>query len=165
MRWCRKETLLFFLFSLGLVATSSPATARDSLCTGKNYTLRCLKENFRELYASDYARFSGILRSAERKARKCDSLANTTSFLEVARSIKGNAEVGEYFGEVIEKLCTTKPRCFLDALARVDEESRAVIVRELRTPTFSEEDAIRKVFLRYRDNPKYKAIMEEYFAR
>jgi hypothetical protein len=166
MQWWAKYRLFFLVaFFLVVFPTSAPAATPNPLCTGKNYTLRCLKENFRELYMTDYGRFSTILRIAERKARRCDSLANTTRFLAVARFIKGNAEVGEYFGEVTEKLCTNKPRCFLDALAQVDEESRAVIVRDLRTPTFLEETAIEMVFRRYRDNPKYKAIMDLYFAR
>jgi hypothetical protein len=166
MYWWPKSKLYFLVaFFLVVFPTSAPAAAPNPLCTGKNFTIRCLRENFRPLYMNNYARFWRILRIAEGKARKCDSLANTANFLELARFIEGNAEVGEYFSEVIEQLCTTKPRCFFDALTRVDEESRVWTIRRLRSPTFLEEATIEKVFLRYREDPKYKDIIELYFAR
>lgn len=150
-------------FILVLLSPASNLSASGGLCVGTQATLRCLKDNFRALYMADYQRFFGILRTAEKDAAKCDSVARTVDFLEVAPFIKGNAEVGEYFSEVIEKLCTTEPRCFLDALSRVNDESRMNIVRGLRTPTFLEDSVIRQVFLRHKEDPRYKAIMDLYF--
>jgi hypothetical protein len=137
--------------------------AADGLCAGKQGTLQCLKRNFRELYSGDHDRFFRILLAAEKGATKCDAPAKTVAFLEVAPLIQGSAEIGEYFSEVVEKLCAAKPKCFLDALARVNDETRTVIVSELRTPTFLDESLIREVFLRHRMNPRYNAIMDLYF--
>lgn len=152
-----------FLVTAPLVLLSPAANlpASGGLCVGKEATLRCLKDNFDALYMADYSRFFGILRTAEKNATKCDSIESTVDYLEVAPLIDG--EVAEYFNEVIEKLCTTKPRCFLDALSRVNDESRMVIIRGLRTPTFLEKSAIREIFLRYKEEPRYKLIMELYF--
>jgi hypothetical protein len=148
-----------------LVCLVVPAeSASTKICGGRQATLSCLKKNFGELYQSDYDRFFAILRSAEKKATKCDSLANTVGYLEVESFIEGNAEVREYFSEVIEKLCTTRPRCLLDALSRADEAARTAIIRQLRNPTFLEDRAIREVLVRYRNHPKYKTIMDLYFA-
>lgn len=166
MQNCRKRTLCsIVILSLAVASTSSSANPPDGLCSGKDFTLGCLKENFRELYKTNYNRFWDILYLAEKKARKCDSTRNTASFLEMARVIGGNAEVGEYFSEVIERLCTTKARCLLDALTLVDEKSKIEIVAILRNPTFLEKDPIERVFLRNRENKKYKEIMQLYFSR
>jgi len=150
--------------SLLVYLVVSAESASTKVCNGKHASLSCLKKNFDELYQSDYDSFFTILRSAEKKATKCDSLANTVDYLDVVRFIGGNAEVREYFSEVIEKLCTERPRCFLDALSRVNENSRSEIVRQLRNPTFLEDRAIREVFVRYKTSPRYKRIMDLYFV-
>lgn len=160
-RW-RKWSFLVTA-TLVLLSPASDLSASGGLCVGKQATLRCLKDNFDALYMADYSRFFGILRTAQTDATKCDSTARTVDFLEVAPFIKGNAEAGQYFAGVIERLCTTKPKCFLDALSRADDESRMDIIRELHTPTFLEESAIREVFLRHKGDPRYKAIMDLYF--
>jgi hypothetical protein len=137
--------------------------ASGALCTGKQSTLQCLKRNFRDLYSSNHDRFFRILFAAEKAATKCDAPVKTIAFLEIAPLIQGSAEVGEYFSEVVEKLCTAKPRCFLDSLARVNDDTRTRIIDELRTPTFLDEAVIREAFLRYREDPRYKLIMGLYF--
>lgn len=151
------------LCTFALLTAASSLLAVNGLCAGKDSTLRCLKDNFSELYMADNARFFEILRAAEGKARRCNSLPNTVEYLEIARFVRGNAEVREYFSEVVERFCTTKPRCFLKALSQVDHESQGLIIDGLRTPMFLEENAIREVFLRHKRDSGYKSIMDLYF--
>ena len=163
----RRNSAICFVaaFFVVIPSTRTAADTDSMLCSGKNFALGCLKENFRELYKSNYTRFWDIMYLAERKARKCDSEADSASFLELVRFIGGNAEVGEYFSETVEQLCTTNPRCLLDALTRVDEKVRVEIVNGLRTPLFQEKAAIEKVFRRFKGTKKYKEIMQLYFSR
>ena len=159
-RWLR------FLFVALVVAWIFPKTVTASgVCAGRGHTLQCLKRNFDRLYASDYAGFSDIIRTAAQKARSCQSSPNTASFLDLARFIHGNAEVQEYFGEVVERLCIDQPDCFFDALIRVDARSRQQIVEELRNPMFVEQSAINNAFQAYKNRPKYRRIMQLYFDR
>lgn len=160
----RKVTGGFLAAILLSLLAVQPEAGSPRLCTGKNATLSCLKKHFDELYRSDYAQFFDILYAAEKRAIKCDSRARTSDFLDVVRFIKGNAEVGEYFSETIERLCTTRSRCLFDALSAAHDETQSIIIRKLRTPTFLEERAITAAFLRHKKDPKYKVVMDAYFA-
>ena len=133
-------------------------------CEGEQATLRCLKENFRELYRKEYKRFWDILSIAEDKALSCRFIAETTDFLDVAGTIEGNADVSEYFSEVLEmKLIPANPKCFLDALLVADEKSRKRIIRNLRTPTFDEKNKVREILSKYRVDQKYEELLKPYF--
>src|SRR2546428_9031105 len=98
--------------TLALFLAGTYDVQAKGLCEGDQATLRCLKENFRELARKEYKQFWDILRIAEDKALSCRSLAATADFLDVARAIEGNAEVAEYFHEVLEmKLIPTNSKC------------------------------------------------------
>jgi len=132
--------------ALVLYLSAAFAVQAKGLCEGDAATLRCLQDNFRELYQKQTKRFFDILRSAEGEALSCRSVAATTDFLEVAKVIEGNAEVGEYFSEALEmKLIPSNPQCFLDALLAADEKSRKRIINDLRTPTFDEKNKVREI--------------------
>ncbi len=113
----------------------------------------------------NYPGFWDILRAAEKKALRCDSVTRTAEFLDVARVIRGNVEVGEYFTEVVEaKFIKRKPRCLLDGLILADEESRTRIISyHLRHPFLAKKDDITKVLSKYRNVEKYRALLAPYF--
>lgn len=157
--------LIMLLHLLRVFSTPSVmANSQRTPCVAKNATLRCLKTHFKELYKTDYAKFWTILRTAEEKALGCKSVVDTADFLGVARYIEGNAEVGEYFSEKIEQLCTRAPQCLLDALTRLDRRSRREIVARLRAPTFVDQSTIDRVLRNYKTEKKYEEIMRLYFG-
>ena len=155
--------LRFFCVALVVVWIPPAPVIAGGLCAGRDHTLQCLKRNFDGLYTSDYAGFSEIIRTAAQKARSCQSPPNTASFLDLARFIHGNAEMQEYFGEVVERLCIDRPDCFFDALIRVDPRSRQQIVEALKNPMFMEQSAIDAVFQAHKAGAKYRSIMQLYF--
>jgi hypothetical protein len=157
-----RGVILAICILLYCTVPGEPASTR--ICTGQQETLDCLRENFEQLYKSEYERFFEILRVAEKTATKCDSVLKTVDFLDVARAIGNNAEVAEYFSQVVEIMCTTSSECLLEGLLGVSEESRVTIISGLRAPTFLEKETIRAVFVRYRNNPRYKTLMGRYFA-
>lgn len=71
-------------------------------CDSTNVTLKCLKSNFEEVYSKKYDLFWKILRQAGDSALTNRQETKIADFLDVASSIKGNSEVGEYFSEVAE---------------------------------------------------------------
>src|SRR5438132_154017 len=134
---------LFAWVVLGLLGSSSSASANE-LCDGNQATLTCLKVNFHEVYRTNTNRFWDIIYSSEKKALNCHSIPDTADFLEIAREIKGNAEVSEYFSETIEmKLFPSNLECFLDALIMTTNESQNIIIGYLRRPLFSDQAKIR----------------------
>lgn len=149
---------------VALFFANSTDSATRGLCVGNRATTSCLKDNFRELYSRDYDQFWEILFRAEKRALRCVSVRPAVEFLEVAGVILGNAEVGEYFSEVLEtKFIKKKPKCLLDALTRVDQESRKVIIRELRIPTHLSKAEVRNVLSKFRQAEPYREVLREYF--
>ena len=152
--------------SLGISSALWLADAATVMCKGKDATLRCLKQNFRELYRGDYAQFWRILRAAEERALRCNSVVNTATFLELTLYIEGNAEVREYFSEVVEtKLLHSKTRCLLEALLRADEEPRGMVIDGLRTSTFAEESEVRNALSKFRYTDRYRDLLKQYFQQ
>jgi hypothetical protein len=160
MQWgCFLNAFAFALF----LSDAVPAQGKG-LCEGQQATINCLKQNFRELYQKDYKRFWDILYSVEGKTLSCRSIPATTEFLELAKTVEGNAEVSEYFNETIEtKLLQSNPQCFLDALFTAHEETKRIIIEHLRTPTFAEETKIREILSNYRTKTKYRDLLEPFF--
>ena len=160
----RRWAWLAVSVSLAISSASLLADAATAICKGKNATLRCLKQNVTELYMREYAQFGRILRAAEEKALRCDSVPNTAVFLNLAPYIKGNAEVGEYFSEVVEKkFLPSKSRCLLEALIRTNEETQKLVIDDLRTPTFADESEVRNALSKFRHTNRYQKLLKPYF--
>lgn len=144
-----------------LPGCASAVNERD-LCLQDETKLTCLGDKFNELYTQNYRQFWVIAHQAANDARKCDSPANTAAFLDLARIKTNNAEFNEFFSEVIERLVTEKPICFLVAVARMNVGSQKLVMEKLRSPLFVERVAIENA-LQAENNEKYKSILDLYF--
>lgn len=134
-----------------------------NLCVGENATFSCLKEKFTELYSKDYAQFWNILHNAAKKFQSHDKLSHVATFMELAPTIQGNAEVSEFFGEICEKFFVVNTEICLDALITLDKKSKHSFIDRLRQPIYLSKTEIYKAFLKYKDVEKYKDIIEHYF--
>jgi hypothetical protein len=149
---------LFFIINL----CDGQCCYGSDLCIKNNATLNCLRDNFDNLYSTNYALFWSILKVAERKAISCKSTADTAAFLKLASIKSTNAEFNEYLSETIENLAIKKSKCFLDSLSTLDWDAMANIISLLKNPMFVEKQVIMKVFSKERNKKKYKRIMNIY---
>ncbi len=154
-----KRTLIIFGSSL-LVFLSLSCT---HLGCKDEESLIYLKNNFRELYVNNYSLFSHIVHEAAKKAESCDTLSDTVNFLDLVQFCH-NADFGEFFSDTIEHLCINNPKCFLDALINLGEESRITVLQELSNPVFVNEAEIEEVLMKYKNNPKYEDIINRFFS-
>lgn len=159
----RRCAYTLVVFCILLPACASATDKRD-LCLEDKNALTCLKNNFNELYTQNYRQFWEIAHRAASDARKCDSSANTAAFLDLVRIKSSNAEFNEFLGEVIERLVTENPNCFLAAVAKMDLGSQKLVMEKLRYPIFVERTMIENA-LRAESNEKYKSIVNLYFEQ
>jgi hypothetical protein len=157
--------LLFFLIFLVITLSDAQFCHGKELCIGNNSTLDCLKDNFDNLYTTDYALFWHILRSAERDAINCKSRSDTAIFLKLAAVARTNAEFNEYFNEVIERLATSHPECFFDSLLLLDLDNVTKIIMILKHPIVVEKQEIDTFFSKNMNKEKYRVIMDIYFQK
>ncbi len=129
----------------------------------ENNKLEYLKNNFNNVYMSNYDQFWKVLHDAQKKAESCESAEDTIAFLKLVEIRTGNAEFNAYFNEVIEKLCVEKPKCFFDALANLNENAIIRTVALLKAPLFVDTGDIDVVFKKDENVKKYTVIMSEYF--
>lgn len=156
---------LFFLLFLLITLSDTQFCHGKELCIGNNSTLDCLKDNFDNLYTTDYAHFWHILRMAEKDAVGCKCNSETAAFLKLAAVVRTNAEFNEYLNEVIERLATNHPECFFDSLLLLDIDNVTKIITILKHPIFVEQQEIDNVFSKYMNKEKYRAIMDIYFQK
>ncbi len=157
--------LLFFLMFLVITLSDAQFCHGKELCMGDNSTLDCLKDNFDNLYTTDYVLFWRILRMAERDAVSCKSKSDTATFLKLAVVARTNAEFNEYFSEVIERLATSHPECFFDSLLLLDLDNATKIIMILKHPIFVEKQEIDNVFSKNMNKEKYRLLMDIYFQK
>ena len=131
----------------------------------ENNKLEYLKNNFNNVYMSNYDQFWKILHDAQKKAESCKSIIDTAAFLSLVEIESTGAEFNEYFNETIEKLCVEQSRCFLDALATINEKSIILTVKRLKAPLFVDSSDIDDVFKRNKSVKKYNFIIKEYFNK
>jgi hypothetical protein len=131
----------------------------------KEQTIECLHDNFERLYLENYSLFWKMVYHAASSAKKCTSVRDTASFLNLAPLGRGNAEYSESFNRTIEELCIQKPDCFLNGLLRTDEAAKGTILDELKTPVFVEPSQIDRVFRRAKANKKYSELSTAYFSK
>jgi hypothetical protein len=146
------------------MAYTSNCFGKD-LCINENANLRCLRENFDDLYAKNYTIFWKILREAGDAASECRSYDDIDAFLKLSSIRNRNAEFKEYLNEIIENLTIRKSAIFLDALSRLDDNSIYSVIGLLQRPIFIPIEDIKKVFYKNRNNKKYKKVMNVYFKK
>jgi hypothetical protein len=144
-------TVTIFVFTCSVMANG------NNLCSGKSANLNCLKENFSELYSTNYNRFWNILHDAAQKLKVHKDISDVIAFMELSIVIKGNAEVTEFFSKICEEFCVSNPGLCLEALTRLNEDSRNSCLERLRNPIFLPKTEIDSVF------KKYQKIVSLYF--
>jgi len=129
--------------------------------------LEYLKNNFSELYQKNYDKFFDTYYVYEKQASDCISPQKTADFLDLARYIKGNAEVAEVFGEFSDRLIMSNPTCYLESAILLNEEALSALVRfYLSTPlTYEGQKGVPQTLEKYKDNPKYHRVMELYYQK
>ncbi len=143
-------------------STSGTMPSQNSL-----WPLEYLKENFSELYQGDYNRFFDAYYLYEKQAFNCTSSKKTSDFLDLARYIKGNAEVAEAFGEFSDRLLMAKPTCYLESASHLNEEALLALVRSyLWSPlTYDGQKGVPETLAKYRNNPKFQRVMKAYYEK
>jgi len=158
----KKEWICCFLLNMFFYSLLSLQSYANDLCAGKDANLSCLKKNFEQLYSSNYDLFWDILHKAEKKAQKCVSIQDTSLFLELVHIKTNSAEFEEYFSKIIENLCVSSPKCFLDAVLQLKNEDQIQIVDRLKHTVFVDQSAITEIFKKYKDNKKYAKLIKLY---
>ena len=146
-----------------LLALSAPSSGKD-LCTGEDATLGCLKENFERLHSSNENHFWYILIMAAKDAQQCGPMSETAGFLELVRFQTSDGEFGKFYSAQIENLCTNRPLCFLEALAKLGLKEQKDVIKRLICPQFVEKPSIEAAFTMNGKNPKYRKLVEMYLT-
>ena len=160
----RKLAIYYLLLSSLLFVTFLTDCYGAGLCTGREATLDCLKKHSFELYSENYELFWKILNDAARKANTCKSKQDTAAFLNLIQ-ITRDGEVAEYFSENLENLCVSNVKCFWEALVLLEPFDQDRIIYELQNPYFRKTSEITEAFSNYKDNGKYKRIIDLYMQR
>jgi hypothetical protein len=84
--------------------------------------------------------------------------------MDLSLYIEGNAEVMEYFDEALINICTQKPTNCLDAINTLDEKVKSRLFRFHFPSTVYPSDELDLILSKYKDNSKYKNILDRYFA-
>ena len=151
------------LTTVTFLTLSAPSSGND-LCTGENATLGCLKENFEGLHRVNENHFWYILIMAARDAQQCGPMSETAGFLDLVRFQTSDGEFGRFYSAQIENLCTNRPLCFLEALAKLDLTLQKDVIKRLISPLFVEKPSIEAAFTMNGKNPKYRKLVEMYLA-
>jgi len=123
----------------------------------------CLLENFTAVYQADFSLFWRILHAEESRAKKCEGAA-PSRFLRLHRVARGDADTSEFVMEVTEKLLLQNPECVLAAASQLSANERAAVVDDFRHPLVVDEPDVRGVPEKFRNDKKYKSVVEAYFA-
>jgi len=135
----------------------------NSLCSGRSANLHCLKENFPELYLTNYDLFWKILHDATKKLKDHKNISNIVDFMELSTVIDGNAEVTEFFSKICEEFCVSNPKLCLESLINLDDESKKSVLDRLRNPIYLSKNKIDNVFEKNKAIKKYQKIVSLYF--
>lgn len=160
----RKNFMKLFITIIIILAFGNLLMANgNSLCGGDRANFSCLKENFNELYSTNYDLFWSILHGAAQKVKTHKNVSDITEFMELSKIIKGNAEVTEFFSKICEEFCVSNPEICLEALIQLDQEDKASILERLRNPIYLSKTEIENAFEKYKNIPKYQKNVLNYF--
>lgn len=148
---------LIFLFIIAL-----PQFAYgNGLCAGENATLQCLKKNSTKLYQENFDLFWTIMNDTSNRAQQCKEQKDVVAFLSLIE-IPRDGEVAEYYYENLENLCVNNTKCFLDALMKLSSFDQDRVIYLLVNPLFKNTTEISAALNKYRDEDKYKRVVELY---
>jgi len=160
-----------FICLLSVIALSWTSTAHAARpvkpCSGKNATLECLKENFKDVYEDQYFNFLMIINKAEVEALKCDSSEKTAAYLDIASKIGKNREVEEGFKDFVEsKFLKEKTACLLDALLLTDDNVKDILLGNyLKKPIILPKSEVDSILSKYVEQEKYKELLQRYSGK
>jgi len=140
----------------------SIGNGESDLCAHTDQPLACLKANFEKLYSTNYFRFWKIVRQSATDAERCNEMAKTAAFLELALLETNNAEFNEFLSEVIERLASERTDCFLAAASRVDVVAQERIMERLRHPLYVDVAVIDDA-LKHRIEGPHRPVVDLYF--
>lgn len=160
----RNIAINYLLFSSFLFVVFSTNCYGAGLCTGRDATLDCLKKHSFELYSENDELFWKILNDAAGKANTCKNKKDTAAFLNLVQITRDGA-LAEYFSENLENLCVSNAKCFFEALILLKPFDQDRIIYELYNPTFREPSEITEAFSKYKDNGKYKRVIDLYMQK
>jgi hypothetical protein len=160
----RNKVIYPLLFSTSLFVVFSSNCYGDGLCAGKDEMLVCLKKHSLELYSANHELFGKILNNAAKKANACGNKEDTADFLGIVQ-ITRDGELAEFFNENIENLCVSNTKCFLEALMLLEPFNQDRIIYGLYNPTFREPSEITEAFSKFKENSKYKRVIDLYMQR
>lgn len=135
----------------------------NSLCSGRSANLHCLKDNFPELYSTNYDLFWKILHDATEKLKVHKNTSDIVDFMKLSTVIDGNAEVTEFFSKICEEFCVSNPELCLGALIDLDDQSKKSVLDKLRNPIYLSKTKIDNVFEKNKTIKKYQKIVSLYF--
>jgi hypothetical protein len=164
IRYISLAIVLLILSNSGFAQESASGTMPSQ---NSPWPLEYLKENFSELCQRDYHRFFDTYYLYEKQAYDCTSSKKTADFLDLARYIKGNAEVGEAFGEFSDRLLIAKPTCYLESASLLNNEALSALVRfYLWSPlTYEGQKGVPETLAKHRNNPEYQRVMKAYYRK
>jgi hypothetical protein len=164
MKICR-FIYLFLVITLSAVNYTYARSERP--CSGENETLECLKDNFSDIYDSQYFKFLMIIDKAQVAALKCNSDEKTAVYLDIASKIGSNLEVEDGFKDMLEtKFLKEKPACLLDALLLSDDKVKEIILgKYLTKPRYIEKKEVDTILSRYMEQEKYKEMLKRYSVK
>jgi soluble lytic murein transglycosylase-like protein len=160
----RSKMLTCTLVSSLLFVAISTNSYGAGLCTAKDATLDCLKNNSYELSIKNIDLFWQILDQAASKANKCNDKRATADFLNLIQVSRDGA-FAEYYNEHIENLSVSNTRCFLEGLMLLKPFDQDRVIYELYIPTFKEPSEIKSALSKYKNNKKYKRVVDLYMQK
>ena len=115
-----------------------------------------------DVFARGETRWRDPLIMAAKDAQQCGPMAETEDFLDLVRFQTSDGEFGKFYSAQIENLCTNRPLCFLEALAKLDLTAQKDVIKRLISPQFVGRPSIEAAFTMNGKNPKYRKLVEMY---
>jgi len=112
-----------------------------------------LREKFRKLYMD-----------AESRAKSCKFIDDTSRFLDISEVTIWGTHTYEEFNKSLESLLLSNPDCFLEALLRLDRDSREHVFDKIINPIgLSSLEKVDAIFEKFPDKTKYNEVLQQYW--
>lgn len=157
-----KSTLIFlplFIASSKLAAVESQNKCEHE--NEKNRVYQCIRRHFVDIYRNHYKWLWDKLHLLESHVNKCTDLAVMNDFLTLYPSLQANAEVSEWYSEVLENLYVRDPKCVLEGLDASKKSTRTANIDILKNPVIVERKLILKISNDISKNSKYLLIIKD----
>ena len=155
--------LIIFIVFVVIVCNTQYAESAG-ICDGKNANINCLVENYEKLYKGNQKLFWNILNEAGQKAIKGEAVEDILDFFKLIGSIKNNAEVSEFFGEVNERLIQSHPETYYEAFQILDTKDKIKLIQFLKYPITMPKEQMDKIIIDYKAKRLYPEIVDHYLA-